>query len=633
MEALIAGAGFIHQILSIAHALGLDTGLVESPAKRILESLGETNLLIENLTNTIAEESAQIRSMVSTAVIIEVHSRLSHVKSISPHKLELLIRLIYCLKEAAPNVVFAVVVKYNIGTKLATLGFAGASSDAIEDLVMKVENFIRTISHVSAPKTAYSSIRIRGKYDSGVESFCTALVTTIVTDVCELSREIELEDKMQCPVVSRGEKTIVMLQPTEFDDDREEFDRLRRVFLVGDTRSGKSTIGNALVEKPTFMTSKGMTGTMRIERSERVEDFGDQRWVTEFYDTPGLNDKDGLDVWYESAIEDQVRILQRASSFIMTVSVDSGITGSALKSLKSYKSLFGPSMSTMMIIVLTINEPATLDELNTHLQINVPTVMGLDRTILEQNIFCVSLHDLRESEKSDSQKVIRAIAKLCRNMPMKVIEALVQKYRAIQNALLQKSGNLKKEVQLMMDDGWQTYDHLTNMYEQSPYIKMTGEGSSGRMNGFVMKNSDKKLLSLAVGTLGLVNCIRKIAIHISVRGKKATKTWEKFLQTNALIRHDSNLMRHFGDMLHNGGMGVIVKDMSTLLVGTFRIKRYQVIIFDPVSHTHEELSAYLQEVIQESYEEWKPEIINELMKCSLPPAIRSKRPKSAHHRK
>lgn len=74
---------------------------------------------------------------------------------------------------------------------------------------------------------------------------------------------------------------------------------------------------------------------------------------------------------------------------------------------------------------------------------------------------------------------------------MRFIEVLKDKYNKIRRALLEKSGDLKKEVRKMIDDGWLAYDNLTKMYEQRANTKMTKEHVGG-VNGFVMKNSDLK---------------------------------------------------------------------------------------------------------------------------------------------
>lgn len=82
----------------------------------------------------------------------------------------------------------------------------------------------------------------------------------------------------------------------------------------------------------------------------------------EVYDTPGLNDKDRLDVLCEAVIEDHIHTLQRASTLSMTINVDGRLNNSMRCALESYKKLFGEGSSSMLLVFLTVNEPATYDE-------------------------------------------------------------------------------------------------------------------------------------------------------------------------------------------------------------------------------------------------------------------------------
>ena len=622
LEAFLAGVSFLQQIFSIAQAMGLDVGLVDVQTQQILDKFDEVNLSIQQLKRNMASEAAQIKNMIAMVVVVQEQARLRKVKNLPSNKLELLIKLLFCLKLKASNVVFAVVVKYKVGNKTATLGFAGNSSDCIGSTVMRIDSFLRSVSHVSSSKTAYTGIRIRGKYDPDIESFCTAILATITTDVCGFSRDVAVKDEYSCKLIARGKKTIVMLKSAEHHDIQEECDKLRRIFLVGDTRSGKSTLGNAFLKKKKFVTSEGMTGTMRIQRSERVEHLENEKVVTEIYDTPGLNDKDGLDIWYQSAIEDQIAILQRASAFIMTIAVDAGITESARRSLKSYTSLFGHSMTSMMFIVLTINKKATQRELKNYKELNVPHVLGLGR-ISKENIHCVSLYDLREREKSASHDVVQRIAKKSRDMPMKVIEAFEKKYKELGKALSRKSNDITKGVKKALDDGWQVYENVTDHFENRKCTAMEKEGD--RMNGFVMSNSTKKNVAMKAITLGVVDRVRKVAVHMSPHGKKAKCAWQKFRKENRTKRHNSNLMRKFGDELYKSGLGVIVKDVPIRRYDILRVKSYEVAIFDPVGLAHEELAAYAHKMFQKGPQELKPELIDELTKKFIPCSIRCSR--------
>ena len=620
MSVLLDPLGFVADSIAIANALGFYTSAQQEQTNRLLKELSDVSHQVQVLNEQSVAQCEQITCKITTAAVVEVRSRLQNITAIPSQQLELLIRLLFSIKECANNVIFAIIVKYRYGRTAATLGFAGSSSDAIEELVKKVNMFCRSISAVKQDMTAYVTVRIRGKYTSQLENICSATLTAIATEVCNLSSKVELANVRECQLQPLGTKTVVLLQPGQHEEERGEYDRLRRVFLVGDTRSGKSSLGNALLQQELFAVSKGMTGTMQIARGESAENINDELWVTEIYDTPGLNDKDGLDVLYQAAIEDHITILQRASALVMTVSVDAGMTQSAFKSVAAYKTLFGDSIGSMLIVVLTVNETADAEELRDHLELNWPTVSGIDNRIMKKNVFCVSLFDLRGRTRSASHGVVNDIRLTCRAMPMKVIEAIEERFRQLQESMLKGSADVEKEVESIMNDGWQRYEYLSEQYEASAYAKLTGGcNSSGFVDGFVMKRTSTGKKVLAWTSLGMINTIRKDAIHIRPQGKTAERAWHKFVEKYGCgDLHRCDLMWLFGNLLDDWGLGVIVSDRRTTFVGTLRVKRYDVRVFDPVNRTHEELrhllQTYLSQFQQEQEEELRPELIADMMR-------------------
>ncbi|PXF40430.1 hypothetical protein BWQ96_09858 [Gracilariopsis chorda] len=577
MVDLLNPIGFLADSIAIANALGLYTPAQKANQDKLHNLIESAKEDIQMMNEEIKGQCDIIKSQISAATVVEVRSRLQDI-AIPPEKLELLIVLCLCMKAHSSTVVFAIVVKYPVGRISATLGFAGMSCDRIEDFVKGIDRFYRTLQHVNATKTAYVNVRIRGKYDTETESLST------------------------------------------YGDEPNEYDQLRRVYLVGNTRSGKSTLGNALLRKSLFTVSKRMTGTMRIERGERVEELNGDIWRTDYFDTPGLNDKDGLDVWYQSAIEDHIKTFQRASTLIMTVSADSGINGAAFQSLGNYKELFGQSMASMLIVVLTVNDAAEESELELVKALNLPTVAGLDARLDHQNVFCVSLYDLRHNYDSASRRTVQRIASRCKSMSMKLVEALADRYRSLQNALREKRGSLEKELTSLIDEGWQAYDQLTEQFENSAYVKLTAD-EDGWFDGFVMKKTSPSKKSMAFMTAGVLNRIRKFAIHVNHDSEISTSLWNRFLEENKSDRHNRDLMWFFGDLLDRKGLAVVVQELGTVLVGSLRVNRFTIRIFDPVHYTHDELHTYLQEKLDENAQCLRPEVLGTLLKSVVPAKV------------
>ena len=615
----IAAIGVVQNILAIAQAIGLNRGIVADQSKKMLDKLDKVDSSLREMNENFISEFAQVKNRVTQGTVVGVRSHLRNIRNLPSNKVNLLIRLLLYLQETAPNVIFIVFVKCRNGKTLAKQGFDGYSSDRLEDIVMRIDSFFGTISRTSASITAYTDIRIRGIYDPDIESFCTAILINIITDVCGLSRDVEFGNKMTCKITAKGNKTIALLKPVEYRDDREDCDSLCRVFLLGNTRSGKSTVGNALAQKQKFMISDGMTSTMRVERSERVENIDKEKWVTEIYDTPGLSDKHGFFYWYQSAIEDQIATTQKVSSYIITVSVDAEITGSLRKSLKSYKKLFGSSMDSRMIVVLTTRKTATRRELQQYLELNSSHILRL-ANISKESVHCVSLRDLREYDKSASHDVVRKIAQKSRDMPMKVVEAFEKEYKELGKALSRKSNEFTKRFKKILGKEWPSFENIIDQFENKECTAMTEEGD--RMNGFVMSNSTKKNVAMKAVTLGVVDRVRKVAVHISPRGKKAKCAWQKFRKENRTKRHNSDLMRKFANELCTSGLGVIVKDVPIQRYDILRVKSYEVTIIDPVGLAREELAAYAQKKFQNGPQELSPELIDELTKKSIPSSIR-----------
>lgn len=433
MSFLVDPIGFLADVVAISNFLQCHTSVED----HLCQQYCQTQDHELQLKQCVEESNRNIKKLAMTQE--EYDTNVQQETDLPPEKLALLVKLLSLIRirtaEAQNKVVYGVFVKYKHFSTEAVLGFGGDASQTMGDVVKRIEKFYRSTQAVSAPKSSYIAMQIRGRYDVALEMFCCAAVLNILTMVCSLSTDVMLASADECSIEAlEEEKMTVIFKSATSKYKRYDWDEKCRVFLLGKTRSGKSTLGNALAEKSIFNVSKGITGTVRVERCDHFHIAGNKRWVTEICDTPGLYDKDDLDILYKADIEDNVRALQKASLYVMTIDVDGGLDSAAWKTLKTYKSLFGEPMISMLVLVLTINYPANTQKLLETIEINWPSITGENRDIAKSNIYAVSLKDLRSLEESCSHEVVRSLATLCREKPMKPMAAFIDHINGIRNS-------------------------------------------------------------------------------------------------------------------------------------------------------------------------------------------------------
>lgn len=140
---LIYPEGFIIESLSLTEVFG-KPGLVISkdPFVLLYEKLkgrpGSSSPLIDNLTlrDDISSATNRIHTTMGQDVTdTDVRSYIDRgLLDLDEDQVELLIRLLTWMKKEAVNLVFAVIVRYQIGEQVTTLGFSGQTSEPVEDL-------------------------------------------------------------------------------------------------------------------------------------------------------------------------------------------------------------------------------------------------------------------------------------------------------------------------------------------------------------------------------------------------------------------------------------------------------------------------------------------------------------------
>lgn len=595
MAFILDPVGFISDIICISNALGVNTPYQDRELKKVLEEIRGIQTSLQDLKRQVSKMSQDITIAIDDASTMEIHSRVQEQEDIlgGSGKLNTLIHLLLVLRKHSSdvptsNTVFAIIVRYKGRKEVLTLGFSGYSTDLPERLVQKLSTLKRGIENIHQEKTCYIMVHTRSKFTHKTENFVSAVLYLISTTILDLPSNFVVSSVDDCTLDAAHSETVVLLKSESKEIPLKECHHLARLFLIGDTRTGKSTIGNSFTRKKDFLTSKGTTGTLKIQKGERVDMIANQVWITEIFDTPGLSDKDGLDGLFQAFIEDHIRIYQKVNALVMTVSVDGGITKAMFDAFENYKKLFGDSMGTMCIIVLTINDYADKEDLDEVKENNWPTIARLDETLKRRNVFCVSLRDLRDEESSPSHNVIDEIMETCRSFPSRLIATLEKRYREIEESLKRNAEDTVRKTQELIDDGWMRYDRLAFEYKSSPFVKLCN-GEWGNM-GFVMKKNSSWRKTAAILTGGVVNLIRKTMVQIKLTNEYSEALWAEFV--NKWFKHHrdrKDLMQEFADFIFEKNLAFVVTDKGLRYFGTLRVHYHEVNVLNPTSDACEEV--------------------------------------------
>lgn len=606
--------------LAYCFAIADDCGYITHALKSTLNGLAFRCSAGENeFRNVITEKESLLKEYKKNCPSSASHSpTLDEDTPFSMQDYTLLLSIVGLLTSIADNVVFAIISRHYVDEKVSTFGFSAASSDEVQDILQKINDFARVIQDLGASKTSYVVVRIRGRHDSNIENLYSALVMAIALHVCKLSKFIEIETLLHSTMPVQQDKVVALLKPAITPTAPTEHDFLKRVILIGDTRAGKSTVGNAFISRQyeeQFRTSDGTTGTLSIERRERMDVIDNKIHITEVYDTPGLNDVNGLDMLYAANIEDTIRSIQLVSSYVMAVSADEGVKNAMFQAMQNYKELFGESMGKKLIVLLTVNKPADEKALKHRINLNKTYIKKMDKDIPMDRVFCVSLHDLRDPSQnwSFSHQIIERIANECRDMRLELVETIRKELEALQANIKKKVSMVEERLGYVINSGWLAFNDLVNEYEESEFTKMTTL-VTGFFNGFAMKKATKMSKLTAVASLGLLNPRSKTALHVFAMNERAMKAYINFMNKNERRSRHSGLLAEFSKFLKDEKFSVSVKPLRTLRNGTIRLRRFSITILDAENEKLRDLVKHLTSILSE---EEKEAIADGLVKMEL----------------
>ena len=568
MEALYNPVGFAADFLAICRACGVRTPAEKREWNELMGRFDEIDSKIDQHSESVLEAMQKIQDTIRDCSISNIRTRLPKNLSIPSELHDLTLNLLFVIKSVKMRIVFAIVVRSPSRNYVKTVGMAGASTDRIDDVFLELNRVQHSLQSFTNSKTTFITARCRGKTNTDLENNVLAALACITMEVLGLPPVVDLTDMHLSDLAPCGNKTIGLLRAKTQKVEREKWDELCRIFIIGDTRTGKSTLGNAMTQNTTFTVSKSTTGTLNVCCEKILESINDNRWLTEIYDTPGLNDKDHLDNYYLASIEDTIVAVNEINALVLTVSVSEGIKGSILDSIKTYKKLFGKRMTSLLFVVLTTNDRADEEECEELIDVHYSTIVGYISDLDKRNMLCVSLRDLRNGTDTYSHLVVSDLIRKCQSMELKIVESLMEDYADLVIHLRRNRRVTQEQLQKRIDNEWLQYEELRKEYESASYSKVCID-NWGLVNGFVHKDCSritKKLLSV------------KTTIHIAYTD---IEIWRNFVRAERNSGDSTGAMRRFFDAIEKEGLAVIVEEMATRMCFAMKVRRHIIRLWNP----------------------------------------------------
>lgn len=617
--------GVVSDTIQIANALGYETPGQKKLSQKLLAVVKDNAAEMQGEVRKSTDYAARVAQSVHTAVN-EQFRELVDRESFTDEEAEDLIKLVMAVRTLKGKVVLGLVIKYKVGQRTVTNGFALTSYSKVSDMIESVTRTKRALVHINVPVTSYLAVRVRGRHSGVTEHHGLGILGLISSGCLGLDGKIRFETAHTSMFEAiDGGGMVYLMRDVEAEEPEPTggYDVIKRVMLLGDTRTGKSTLGNALMGRGSFRVARGMTGTMHIDKDVTTEQSGSNDILTEYYDTPGLNDRDGLDPMYEAAIEDKIVTLQRVSTLVVTVSIDGGLTGSFDNALKQYRKLFGTDMFGMLIVVLTVNDNISDKEAEENIEINWPNIAGKSTMIRRDRVYCIGLKGLRDGAGGSGEQSLSRIRREILRDRMVLISSIRQHHAKLQADIRKKKQLEEAEVSDLIDNGWQTFEELEKLYWTKPYVKV----AEYTLSGFVMKQGGVARMTVSLLSGGMINKVRKYAINVVTAGSRSIQCWLDFLEKVPPGSHDCDALTIFGDMIDKRGLAVLVSEDPSSHVGTMRLTSWTLTVIDPTARIGETVLEYIGKMLEESEADIREDIAQELIAKETAPRFKAPRRK------